>query len=157
MCQCAHGLKLSGLLCTYIVLFLKHSEVLEHFNQPWLILHDATFPTRFPKLKHRDNAGKIALNEVLNERYTVTSFFAVNAKKALRDHRWNRRFRTLESFWNATSVPILKAKKGIWDRTFLVPLIFCKRRSTRKKAAQKEMFPWRDSIGNIATKRSETL
>jgi len=40
---------------------------------------------QFSNGNQSDNAGKTALNKLLDERYTVTFFFAVNAKKPLRD------------------------------------------------------------------------
>jgi len=135
MCPCAHGLKLSGLLCTFHRSIFETFWTLERFFQQWLILQDETFPMPLPKWKQSDNAVKPALNEVLDERYIETCFLPSTTKKTFRDHHWNRRFRMLKLFWNATFRPILKAKKGIWDHTFLVPLIFHKERQMRKKAA----------------------
>jgi len=62
---------------------LKRSERFERFEQQWLILLNEILPTPFSKRNQRDNAGKTALNKVLDECYKMTSFFVISAIKTI--------------------------------------------------------------------------
>jgi len=86
------------------------------------------------------------------------SLFALfKTTETSRNQCLNKRFRTLETFWNATFMPDLNAKEGNWDRFLFGPNDLLHEELNGKECALKGVVLMKRPHWKVFRKRFETV